>query len=239
MFKPVFTLNLNQKVLPGRVAIGEYDGRNACLTAATTAEKVFIHNPRQSMTGGGASSGRMVASGSSHEIVNLNINQRVTALAAGQMDPGAARDCLLVGGRKKKGSKLAICNCGSFILLFVNYDFEVGTPTNLLAYDVEENADLFHKDVPDGVNSIAVGVVGGREEPLAVVGGNCSLQGFNRAGDDPFWKVPLRQTRLFRRPIRDRACLLQDGDGRQRDGAGHDGLQRRREERAHRRIGGL
>ena len=40
MFVPIFTLNLNQKVLPGRVTVGEYDGKQACLTAATTAEKV-------------------------------------------------------------------------------------------------------------------------------------------------------------------------------------------------------
>ncbi len=42
MFVPIFTLNLNQKALPSRVAVGEYDGQHACLTAATTAEKVFI-----------------------------------------------------------------------------------------------------------------------------------------------------------------------------------------------------
>lgn len=27
----------------------------------------------------------------------------------------------------------------------------VGTQTNLLAYDVDSNADLFYKDMPDGV----------------------------------------------------------------------------------------
>ena len=55
----------------------------------------------------------------------------------------------------------------------------VGTPTNLLAYDVERNADLFHKDVQDGVNAVVVGRLGpidGDASPLAIVGGNCSLQ---------------------------------------------------------------
>lgn len=46
----------------------------------------------------------------------------------------------------------------------------------LQAYDVENNRDVFYKDVPDGANTIAVGTIGNREEPLAVVGGNCSLQ---------------------------------------------------------------
>ena len=40
MLLPVFTLNFNQKMLVGRVCIGEYDGEHPCLTAATTAEKV-------------------------------------------------------------------------------------------------------------------------------------------------------------------------------------------------------
>jgi hypothetical protein len=55
----------------------------------------------------------------------------------------------------------------------------VGTPTNLLAYDVERNADVFHKDVPDGVNDVVVGRLGAVDSdssPLAIVGGNCSLQ---------------------------------------------------------------
>ena len=52
MFVPLFTLNLNQKILPGRVTIGEYDGKHPCLTAATIGEKVFIHNPHQRVGGG-------------------------------------------------------------------------------------------------------------------------------------------------------------------------------------------
>ena len=40
MAVPIFTLNLNQKLLPGRVTIGKYDGTHSCLTAATTADMV-------------------------------------------------------------------------------------------------------------------------------------------------------------------------------------------------------
>ena len=40
MLLPIFTLNLGQKILPGRVTIGEYDGKHPCLTAATGVEKV-------------------------------------------------------------------------------------------------------------------------------------------------------------------------------------------------------
>ena len=35
----------------------------------------------------------------------------------------------------------------------------VGTQTNLLAYDVEQNKDVFYREVPDGINSMAFGKV--------------------------------------------------------------------------------
>lgn len=52
----------------------------------------------------------------------------------------------------------------------------VGTQTNLLAYDVEENADVFYKEVPDGVQSMTVGSFGTSVPVMCIVGGNCSLQ---------------------------------------------------------------
>lgn len=36
---PIFTLQFNHRILPGRVTIGKYDGSHACLTAATTGDK--------------------------------------------------------------------------------------------------------------------------------------------------------------------------------------------------------
>ena len=48
----------------------------------------------------------------------LNIGQHVTALTAGILSAGESRDILFIG-----------------------------TPNNLLAYDVENNQDLFYKEV--------------------------------------------------------------------------------------------
>lgn len=44
MLVPIFTLNLNQKILPGKVTIGRFDGAHACLTASTTSDKVNTIN---------------------------------------------------------------------------------------------------------------------------------------------------------------------------------------------------
>ena len=57
---------------------------------------------------------------------------------------------------------------------------------------MERNADLFYKEVPDGVNVLTVGLIGTKDieaSPLAIVGGNCSIQGFDSEGNDPFWTV--------------------------------------------------
>lgn len=40
LIRPVFTLELNCKILPGLVTIGKYDGTHPCITAATNADKV-------------------------------------------------------------------------------------------------------------------------------------------------------------------------------------------------------
>jgi Bardet-Biedl syndrome 2 protein len=58
-----------------------------------------------------------------------------------------------------------------------------------LAYDVERNSDLFFRDVSDGANSLVVGRVASLPSPLIIVGGNCSVLGFNREGDESFWTV--------------------------------------------------
>ena len=66
----------------------------------------------------GYMSGRMVANQSNHDLNMLNINQKILSLAAGRLNDAINRDSLVIG-----------------------------TPTNLLAYDVENNSDLFYKEV--------------------------------------------------------------------------------------------
>ncbi|KAF4525124.1 hypothetical protein B566_EDAN005066, partial [Ephemera danica] len=158
MTLPIYTLNLNHKILPGCVTIGLYDGVHPCLTAATSAEKIFIHSPHKSISG--TSGGRLSLSESSKEVILLNVNQTITAICAGRLDPNSNRDCLVVG-----------------------------SPTTLLAYDVTNNMDFFFKEIPDGVRVITIGKLGQLQQPLAIIGGNCSLQGFDYQGNDPFWTV--------------------------------------------------
>ena len=76
--------------------------------------QIFIHNPHSRAAQHG---GRILAA-QDNDISLLNINQAVSSLATGQLQPNSDHDILVVG-----------------------------THTNLLAYDVENNSDLFYKDV--------------------------------------------------------------------------------------------
>jgi hypothetical protein len=90
----------------------------------------------------------------------LNMNRKISSLACGTLDTSVGRDVLLVGAQ-----------------------------TSLLAYDVHDNRDLFFKETPDCANQIVVGRLGGQAVPMALVGGNCSIQGFDKDGNEAFWTV--------------------------------------------------
>ncbi|CAH2984450.1 unnamed protein product [Chilo suppressalis] len=108
----------------------------------------------------GVVSGRAQRSEAHGEVSELSLSQAVIALAAGPLRPDCNRDMLLIG-----------------------------SPSQILAYDVHDNTDLFFKDAPDGVNVITVGTFGKHSEPLAFVGGNSSVQGLSWQGTELFWNV--------------------------------------------------
>ncbi|XP_028814444.1 BBSome complex member BBS2 [Denticeps clupeoides] len=158
MLVPIFTLKLNHKINPRMVTVGKFDGVHPCLTAATQAGKVFIHNPHTRAQRNVAH--RLSQSAQDSDITLLNINQAVSCLTAGTLGPNTTGDTLLVGSQ-----------------------------TSLLAYDVHDNADIFYREVTDGANAIVLGKLGDIQYPLAIIGGNCALQGFDYEGNDQFWTV--------------------------------------------------
>lgn len=160
MIVPIFSLKLNNKILPRTVDVGKYDGLHPCLTAATLAGKVFIHNPHQDykfQTAGRSTSESLVDS----SISMLNINAGVTSLATGILDTSEQKQVLFVG-----------------------------TKTSILAYDVNDNRDLYYKEVADGANAIVVGNLGCNiSDPVTIVGGNCSIMALDRVGEEVLWTV--------------------------------------------------
>eukprot|EP01038_Epipyxis_sp_PR26KG_P005701 gene5701-7869_t len=96
----------------------------------------------------------------------LNLNRKLTSIAAGSLIKQPLNGAV-----------------DSPDLIFV------GTQSNLLAYDVERNADVFYVDVQDGVNSLLVGKLPNSSAPLVIAGGNCSVLGFDNKGTEAFWTV--------------------------------------------------
>ena len=98
--------------------------------------------------------------GGSKDVSFLNVQKQISGIIAGPLSQGG-KDLLMIG-----------------------------TANELLAYDVQRNSDLFHKEMPDGVLSLTLGSIGASSnEPLVFAGGNCSIQGFNGEGNDQFWTV--------------------------------------------------
>ncbi|CAN0162441.1 unnamed protein product [Lampetra planeri] len=157
MLVPIFTLKLGHKINPRMVTLGCYDGKHPCLTAATQAGKVFIHNPHTRSVVSGPRASQV---SSESDITLLNVNQAVSCVAAGRLDPSLSWDVLAVG-----------------------------THSSLLAYDVHNNSDLFYKDVADGANAVVIGELGSIAAPMVIIGGTCAIQGFDCKGTDLFWTV--------------------------------------------------
>ena len=59
----------------------------------------------------------------------------------------------------------------------------------IIMTDVEENSDLFDKEVSDGVNCLTFGTFPSIGVPMVVAGGNCSITGFDLKADEKFWTV--------------------------------------------------
>ena len=96
----------------------------------------------------------------SNQVRFLNTNKDIIALECGQLDPSRASELLFIGSQ-----------------------------TNLLVYDVEQNSDVFDYEVADGLNCLAFGKMRGIKEPLVVAGGDCNITGFDVDAEEKFWTV--------------------------------------------------
>lgn len=193
MSVPVFSFQIKYDILPGLVTVGKYDGSHSCLTAATTGAKVnasckwanrAIHSNSYTLF--------KVLIHSPHKYNNpvsfLNVNESVTAICAGRLKPDEDKDILAIG-----------------------------SSSSILAYHVDNNSELFFKEVgiwnlwclliiddshdseklgssemeqvPDGVTAITIGLLENFPSPLLIIGGNCSIQGFDWKGQDLYWTV--------------------------------------------------
>lgn len=86
---------------------------------------------------------RLSWSETSSDIAVLNFNQEIRAIETG---------CLIKNDSKE-------------ILV-------IASPTQLLAYHVDNNRDVFFHEILEGITSVAIGVIASNEQPMVIVGGN-------------------------------------------------------------------
>ena len=101
----------------------------------------------------------------------LNTNKEIVAMCTGRLDPASPNEMLFIGS---KTNLLAYGKKSNFYSIYI---------------DVENNKDVFDKEVSDGVSCLDFGTFPSIGAPMIVAGGNCSITGFDQAADERFWTV--------------------------------------------------
>ncbi|EZA50631.1 hypothetical protein DMN91_003536 [Ooceraea biroi] len=155
-----FSLNIQKHIKAGLVVSGKFDGSHACLAAATPGGTILVHSPhRQPSINLNDHKQSSKRLSWSGELAELQIGTEVKSLCVGRLGEDE-RDILLVG-----------------------------TISHVLAYHIEDNADVFYKEMSDGANCMIVAKVGWVPNYVVVVGGNCSVTLLDAQGTEIFWTV--------------------------------------------------
>ncbi|KAG5341289.1 BBS2 protein, partial [Acromyrmex charruanus] len=167
-----FSLNIQKHIKANLVVSGKFDGSHACLAAATPGGTILVHSPHRQpqvdYSDHKQSNKRLSWSGELAELqigteseyyIQIVSHINVKSLCTGRLGEDE-RDILLVG-----------------------------TISHVLAYHVEDNADVFYKEMSDGANCMLVAKVGWLPNHVAVIGGNCSVTILDAHGTEIFWTV--------------------------------------------------
>ncbi|KAK7242918.1 hypothetical protein SO694_00126078 [Aureococcus anophagefferens] len=172
----VFKIKLKRQFEARLCVVGCFDGHQPAVACATgSCGQVLLYYPHEQGEHGG----------SDPEMKALNFNKALTSLGCGPLNASlTAREVIaLRGGDPEEAAKHGRDPDAKRDVLLV------GMSSALLVYDVEMNSDVFYKEVQDGVNCMCFGTLRGVEEPLVIVGGNCSVLGFDWRGAEEFWTV--------------------------------------------------
>jgi len=156
----------------GLVTVGRFDGKHPAVAAASGAcGQVLLYDPHDEL---------QVSSDGAPPLRTLNFNKTITALDAGPLDPTRTR---------KQSKETRGVEVEENDETMVRDVLLVGLGSALMVYDVDLNSDVFYRECPDGVLTCTFAVLSDMDQPLVVVGGNCSVVGFGWQGTELFWNV--------------------------------------------------
>lgn len=160
------------------------------MVAATSSGNVLVHSPHRDppVSSPGDVSLRQEQEEArlrwTGELAELQIGREVTALSTGRLLCSSSKPFKDNSQQQQQEVDGSSGNGDERDVLLV------GTSTHLLAYQVEENADLFYKELSDGVYCIAVGKLQrSSDRNVIVVGGNCSITVIDAQGEEIYWSV--------------------------------------------------
>lgn len=90
----------------------------------------------------------------------LSINYTITAIATGKLSAISEKEYLAIG-----------------------------TDTNILVYQVDDNIEVFFKEISEGVRSMVIGSTDLVNPPMLYCGTRTTVRGFNENGDELLWIV--------------------------------------------------
>ncbi|GAB0088836.1 Bardet-Biedl syndrome 2 protein homolog [Sergentomyia squamirostris] len=108
----------------------------------------------------GIANSRVSWSNVHHDIASLTLSQQITAIECGKLNPSDEKEVLIIG-----------------------------SPTHILAYNIEENMDLFYKEIPEGIQTLCIGFIGMVQVPVVVTAGQGGLRAFDSTGTEHLWLI--------------------------------------------------
>ena len=90
----------------------------------------------------------------------LSISYSITSIATGKLSPSSEKEFLAIG-----------------------------TDTNILVYQVDDNLEIFFKEVSEGVRCMIIGTTDSNNPPLLYCGTKTTVRGFNDKGEELLWIV--------------------------------------------------
>lgn len=157
--KSLYKFNLGHAIQNNCIALGKFDGEKFSISYATQGGNLIIYSPYDKQINSSAVP-PVQRKGNNNQEFKLSLNKEVTCICYGKGDSNSNKQYLFIG-----------------------------SPSSLMCYDVIDNKTMFNKDINDGVFCIISGIFSTFSNPLAIVGGNCSLQGFDINGEEQFWTV--------------------------------------------------
>jgi Bardet-Biedl syndrome 2 protein len=159
MLSTIYHFELNTPIIGNLVCLGKFDGINSSLCFATVGGKVIIYSPYEKLENKMSDESNQNLS-QKRDLSFLNLNKEITAIGFGLGDIKSNKEYLFIG-----------------------------SPTSLMCHDITNNKTMFDKEILDGVYCLTTGMFSNFSYPICLVGGNCSLQGFDLTGEEKFWTV--------------------------------------------------